>query len=317
MTGPAPQIAVVVATKDREGLLRKLLDSLEAQTIGRDAFEVVVVDDGATDGTAALLAERERAGALGLRVLRHDSSVGPSQARDRGWRAARAPLVAFTDDDCEADPGWLRALVDAQARTPGAVVMGRTDPDPADAHRISPFTRQIQIHRAGPPYETCNILYPRSLLERLDGFDLTYPKPGGEDTDLGWRAAQAGAPVVYAPEALVFHAVVQLGPVGKLRFPLRWTDTIPVFKRHPGLRAAQLHRGVFWSPIHEHLLLAVLAALLPRRAWPLALLLAAPYLRRLTWRRSGPLLAPYLLLHDLIEVYAVLRGALRARVLVL
>lgn len=312
MTDSPPQLAVVVATKNREPLLRELLDSLEAQT--SDAFEVVVVDDGATDGTPALLEERAQGGPLRLRVLTHPASVGPAKARDAGWRAATAPLVAFTDDDCVASPGWVQGLIDAERRTPGAVVMGRTDPDPRG--RITPFTRQISIQRAGPPYETCNILYPRELLERLDGFDLSYPKPGGEDTDLGWRAAQAGAPVVYAPEALVHHAVVQLGPVGAVRFPLRWTDTIPVFKRHPELRRVQLHRGVFWSPVHERLLAAILALLLPRRAWPLALLLAAPYVKRLTIRKTGPLLAPFVLATDLVELYAVLRGALRARVLV-
>ena len=62
---------------------------------------------------------------------------------------------------------------------------------------------------------------------------------------------------------------------------------------------------------------AILAALaLPRRAWPLSLLLALPYLRRLAWRRSGPLLAPFLFLHDAVEVAGILRGAIGARVFV-
>lgn len=315
MPGPEPQIAVVLATKDRADLLAALLASLRGQTVGTEAFEVVVVDDGATDHTAQVL-DAERGRGLQLQVLRHDASVGPARARDAGWRAARAPLIAFTDDDCRATPGWLEGFLRCAREHPGAVVMGRTDPPPEERGRISPFTRHIDIARAGPPYETCNILYPRDLLERLGGFDLSYPRPGGEDTDLGWRAEEAGAPCVYAPEAHTHHVVVDLGPVGRLRFGLRWETTIPVFARHPGLRRAQLHRGVFWSPVHEQLVAALLAVLLPRRLRPLSLVLAAPYLRRLVWRRTGPLLAPYIAACDLVELYAVVRGAVRARVLV-
>ena len=115
--------------------------------------------------------------------------------------------------------------------------------------------------------------------------------------------------------------MIRAGALANLRFPLRWEHTIPVFARHPGLRRAQLHRGIFWSPVHEQMLgffagLA-LTVLAPPKARPLALVLAAPYLKRLMWRRSGPVLAPYLLAYDLVETYAVIRGALRARVLVL
>jgi hypothetical protein len=91
---------------------------------------------------------------------------------------------------------------------------------------------------------------------------------------------------------------------------MKWRAAAPLFKRHPELRKVQLHRGIFWSPTHEHLLRALLAAALPRRLWPLSLWLAFPYLRRLAWRRSGPLLAPYILVYDLVETAAVVRGAI-------
>lgn len=302
-------ISVVVATRNRADLLDRMLAGIAAQTV--TDFEVVVVDDASTDATAAVL-ERWADGALALRTLRHPEPHGPATGRDEGWRAASGDLIAFTDDDCVPTPGWLAGLAAAEQGTPGAVVMGPTRPEPGA--RQSPFTRTMLVERAGPPFETCNILYPRELLERLDGFDRSFPLPVAEDTDLGWRAVRSGAPLVYAPDALVHHAVHRLGPLGALKAATRWHAAAPLFRRHPDLRRVQLHRGVFWGPPHEWLLRALLALLLPRRLWPLSLWLAFPYLRRLTWRRSGPLLAPYIVVHDVVEMAAVARGALRERV---
>jgi len=304
----SPSVTVVVATKDRADLLARLLDSLEAQTLER-RLEVVVVDDGSSDHTQDLLAAR--AARLDLRVERNATPIGAGGARDRGWRLGRAPLVAFTDDDCVATPGWLAELLRAADAAPGAVVMGRTLPEPGA--RRSPFTRTVVVEGAGPPYETCNILYPRELLEQLDGFDPEFWSCG-EDTDLGWRAVRSGAPLVYAPEALVHHAVHRVGVAGAVRVAARWAGLTKLFAHHPDLRREALHRGVFWSPVHEQMLLAGIALALPRRLWPLSLLLALPYLRRLAWRRSGPVLAPFILLTDVVEMAAVLRGAVRERV---
>ena len=300
------EVSVVVATRDRAELLRKLLAGLERQTVGAGAFEVVIVDDGSTDGTPEVLDGYDSR--LRLRRLANDRAAGPATARDMGWRAAQGELIVFTDDDCVPTPRWLEELVAVARATPGAVVMGRTTPDPAG--RQSPFTRSLLVERAGPPFQTCNIAYPRELLERLDGFDRRYPLPVAEDTDLGWRATRSGAPVLFAADALVHHAVLDLGPIGALRVATKWRAAAPLFRRHPDLRRVQLHRGIFWSPTHEHLVRALVAVLLPRRLWPLSLWLAYPYLRRLVWRRSGPLLAPYILLHDVVETAAVVRGAL-------
>jgi glycosyltransferase involved in cell wall biosynthesis len=302
-------ISVVVATRNRAQMLERMLAGLAEQTISD--FEVVVVDDASTDSTPEVL-ERWSDGRLKLRTLRHAESHGPATGRDEGWRAAEGDLIAFTDDDCVPTPVWLEALVAAERSTAGAIVMGPTRPEPGQPQ--SPFTRTMLVERAGPPFETCNILYPRALLERLDGFDRSFPLPVAEDTDLGWRAVKSGAPLVYAPDALVHHAVHRLGPVGSLKAAMRWHAAAPLFRRHPDLRRVQLHRGVFWGPHHEWLLRAVLALVLPRRLWPLSLWLAFPYLRRLVWRRTGPLLAPYIVVYDLVEMTAVARGAVRERV---
>ena len=142
------------------------------------------------------------------RVLRQERSRGPATARNAGWRAAAAPLVAFTDDDCRPEPGWLEAGLRAHRAAPGALVQGRTRPEPADEHLLDhPRARSIRVERLGPFFETCNVFYPRRCSSALGGFDETIPTAGSEDTDLALRAFELGARAVFAPEALVNHAV--------------------------------------------------------------------------------------------------------------
>ena len=321
MSEGAPTVSVVVATRNRAERLGDLLESLRDQTLPAGSFEVVVVDDASTDHTSEVV-ERERLlGVLCLRSLRRSERAGPATARNQGWRAAQAPLVAFTDDDCVPAPDWLSAGQSAAARDPEAFVQGRTDPMAAELLHLGPFARTLEIHDLGPHYETCNVLYPRWMLEALGGFEESFPDPGGEDADLGWRAIGAGYTAVFAEEAQVFHAVNELGPLGKLRVAARWTGAMQAYARHSPLRRASLTYGVFWKGSHYLLVRALLGLLLQRRTPLLAAWLWRPYLLHLRDRGrvegGGMPLAPYYLLHDLVELVAVLRGAVRYRVPIL
>ena len=315
-------MSVVVATRDRVGRLRKLLDSLAEQTF--DDFEVIVVDDGSVRGTPELMRryrEGEVEGDLSLRDVRREVPGGPSAARNDGWPLAQAPLVAFVDDDCVATPGWLEALLAAAHAAPGAVVQGRTIPDPREESKLGPHSRSLWVEEPGPYYQAANILYPKALLEELGGFDAEAFPYVGEDTDLAWRALAAGAAIEWAPDALVHHAVTELGRVGALRMAARWTPSIRLFARHPELREAHLTYGLFWKGSHYLLVRFLLAILLRRRSRWLALWLGAPYVRNLIDRGAhqggGPGAAPSYLLQDLVELAAVTRGAVRYRTPVL
>ncbi|MEA2496052.1 MAG: hypothetical protein QOJ29_3963, partial [Thermoleophilaceae bacterium] len=136
----------------------------------------------------------------------------------------------------------------------------------------------------------------------------------GEDTDLGWRAVEAGAEVHFATDALIYHAIVPVGPLARLRGTARWTDTVRNYRTHPQMPKV---KGVFWRYNHWELFRFLVALALPRRLGPVRLFLAAPYVKHLTDRRTGPLLAPYLLALDAAEVLAIVRGAIRYRVFVL
>jgi len=298
---PDVPVAVVIPTRGRPERLRALLRALA----GQGADEVIVVLDGPDPAAESVLAEARRG--LPVRVQRHPVPRGPAAARNTGWRAATAPLIAFTDDDCVPAPGWLSALRAA----PGDIVCGRVAPHPDELGSLGPFSRTLSVEGAGPWFQTANIRYPRALLERLGGFDEGFPHPAGEDTDLGWRAREAGAVGVFAPEALVWHAVHPLGVRASVRGAARWASAVRVVKRHPGVRRHLPHR-YFWKPSHEKLLLAAAGAVLARPTRGLSLAAAFPYLRL----RRGRALPGHLAV-DAAEVVAMVRGSVRARTLLL
>ncbi len=316
-----PEISVVVATHNRSRRLERLLTGLRAQSLDADRFEVVVVDDGSADDTADVLA---RAGAEwpAMTVITRARAAGPATAREEGWRAATGGVIAFTDDDCVPDPRWLEQGLTAIGENSGTFVQGRTEPDPTELDEMGPFSRTIEVAALHPAFNTCNIFYPRALLEQVGGFDdeAFDGAPGGEDCDLAWRAIATGARPVFEPDALVHHAVDRVGPLGMLRVAARWTTPMLAYARHPELRR-DFVGGIFWKRTHYWLARTVLGLLLPARLAPLRNWLMYPYLRNI-WARGrvlggGPLLAPWYVLLDLVETLAVARAALRYRRLML
>jgi hypothetical protein len=153
----------------------------------------------------------------------------------------------------------------------------------------------------------------------VGGFDERYPAPAGEDGDLGWRAVEAGGTAIFAPEALVHHAVHAGTPMSALRGAMMASHGVQSYKRNPRLRSALAH-GVFYDRSHPLLLQACYATWLARRQ-PAALALCAPYLMnvRARCRASGAKLsdAPFFVLYDAVQIGATVHGAFRHRLPVL
>jgi GT2 family glycosyltransferase len=320
----SPSVSVVIPSHGRALRLRWLLNALEEQTLDPDRFEVIVVHD--YEGQDATLIDDHPLSATGrLRQLRIRPGTGrPSTQRNMGWRDAKAPLVAFIDDDCRPDARWLEELLGASGAEPDAIVQGTTRPDPFElASLAGPHARTLWVT---PPHEfaqTCNIGYPVALLARVEGFDEDLPAPAGEDTDLAIRARATGARLVPAADALVFHAVEAYSLPAALRLNLKWRHLAFVIKRHPQLRRHFTQR-VFWRRTHRDVLLLMLGLSLASRL-PAALFLGAPWVyARLTrrGRHKGALVASVIelpggLLVDLAEVTTMCWGSARYRTLVL
>ena len=314
-----PRVSVVIATYQRASLLPRLVRALEAQTL-TDPFEVIFVDDGSTDGTPQVLEDLASRSAIPITVLGDGRNRRQAAARNIGWRAARAPIVAFTDDDCVPTPQWLASGIAALGSHARAVV-GRVIPDPQQEDLRGPFSRTISVLDESF-FETCNTFYRRADLETAGGFDEAFTSHGGEDTDLGWRIRKSGIEAVFAPEALVYHDVKPSDLQAAVREALRWTGIPRVIRIHPEGRS-YLVAGLFWKPSHPLALAAVAGALLaPRSRFALGLILPWLWYRlRVAPLAPGPrrriAVLPGALVIDLAEVTAMARGSIKHRTFVL
>lgn len=241
-----PGVCVVVATYQRAHLLPPLVAALRAQT--HPDLDVVVVDNGSSDGTGQVLAELT-AGDDRIRVLRIDDNRGPARARNLGWRSSDRPWVAFTDDDCRPDPDWAARLVATAVDTGAGIVQGTTIPPAEDWEGASRFDRSQEIRSFDRRYQTCNLLVARDLLERLDGFNETFRIAMGEDTDLGLRAEAIGTRTAFAADARVVHLVVRRGYLGYLKDRWRWADIVALVRENPDARQT-FTLGYFAGEMH-------------------------------------------------------------------
>lgn len=325
MVTPVPRVSVVCSTYKRAALLPRLAGALAQQTLPAEQFEVVIVDNGSPDHTGEVLRRLADEVPYRLHVLRHERNRGAAGGRNTGWRRASAPVVAFTDDDCIPTQEWLEEGLRAlEGSGPGTFAVGRTRPDPgAEAMLLRPFSRSMSV--AEPKFfETCNIFYRREDLEVAGGFDESFGI-GGEDTDLALRLLDAGRTAVWAPAALVHHAVRPPSFRANLREAGRWVDLPRVLRRHPERRSVLLHRRWFWKRTHPPTLVALVGLALAatrRSAAPLAL--GSWWLaHRLVVEPACPgprrrvLALPGTFLIDAVEVATMVRGSCRHRTLLL
>jgi glycosyltransferase involved in cell wall biosynthesis len=209
VTAAAPRVAVIVATRNRPDALRVCLTHLAAQTLPREEFEVIVVDDGSDpplDGVVAPFAGRTN-----LRVVRQHPQ-GPAAARNAGIAATRAPVLAFTDDDCRPAPDWLEHLLPHFDAGVDLMVGGRVSN--ALHHNVSSATSQLihdlayEHHNEGAGasfFATNNVAASAAGLVRIGGFDPRF-RYAAEDRDLCARWHEEGLPLVFDPAAHVQHA---------------------------------------------------------------------------------------------------------------
>jgi len=320
--GKPIRASVVVATRDRAPLVERLLEALEQQTVARQEFEVVVVDDGSKDATREMLARVDRQADGPFQALRCAESKGPAAARNLGVRSARGSIVAFTDDDCVPERRWLEEALGAFADGVG-VVQGTTRAQSGAAGYGVPFSRTMEVGEEDGHYPTCNIFYRREALERVGGFDESFRFACGEDTDLAWRVKAAGYASRFCREAVVIHDVRPPSFGLFLRERRRFADQILLVKRHPHLRRFY-YRRYFYQRSHVHAIAALgLMGVAAVGFWPAAGLLPVVWLDRFrhtrfagAWRRRA-LLAGELLLADFWELFVFCYASLRYRALLI
>src|SRR5262249_26996329 len=184
----APRVSVVVCSYNGEATLGQCLRSLLA--LDYPDYEVIVVDDGSTDDTRAVLTRFPR-----VRVV-HQPNRGLGVARNVGLREATGTVVAYTDSDCFADPDWLTHLVYQLQRCWAAAVGGpNLTPDDgwlAACVAASPGqpTHVLESDQVAEHIPGCNMAFRRKALEAINGFDPCY-HTAGDDVELCWRLPPA------------------------------------------------------------------------------------------------------------------------------
>ncbi len=221
-----PLISVVIVNWNRRDLLRACLDSLAAQTF--TDFEIIVVDNGSEDGSAAMVREMSQEFPRPIHLIENRENRGFCAANNQAFSVSQSEYIALLNNDAEADPGWLQAMLDTIQIKPdvGETDIGMVaskilvweDPRIIDkcGHLIYPdgqnrgrghgqvdqgqFNRQEEV--LWP--DGCAALYRRAMLDEVGGFDEEF-FAYADDAELGLRARIAGWTCLYAPGAVVKH----------------------------------------------------------------------------------------------------------------
>jgi GT2 family glycosyltransferase len=197
-----PHVSVVVCTHNGSATLRECLEGLDE--LDYPGYEVIVVDDGSTDSSAAIASEYD------CRLIRTENR-GLSSARNTGLAVASGEIVAYIDDDARPDRDWLKYLAHTFMTTSHAGVGG---PNLAFAED-GLIARCVANAPGGPTHVLlsdqeaehipgCNMAFRRQALEQVGGFDAQF-HAAGDDVDICWRLRERGLTLGFSPAAVVWH----------------------------------------------------------------------------------------------------------------
>lgn len=206
----SPFFSIIIPTYERPAQLTTCLRALAHLDYPPDRFEAIVVNDG---GSSTVLESvvGQFTGQLDVRLFGQKNS-GPAGARNFGATHARGEFLAFTDDDCAPQPGWLRALASRLARTPDRLVGGRT----LNSLKLNPYTETSQMiievvykHFNADPddarfFASNNFALSAARFSEMEGFNQSFRT--SEDREFCDRWLARNLFMTYAPEAVLYHA---------------------------------------------------------------------------------------------------------------
>ena len=228
----ATPFSVVIPVYNGADTLPECLQALRAQTLPADWYEIIVVDDGSTDGSAGV------ARGFGVRVI-SQPNAGPAAARNRGAAAAQGDILLFTDADCVPALDWAERMTAAFAEpdVAGAKGVYRT-------HQQELVARFVQVEYEDRydrmrPLETIDFVdtysagYRRDVFLASGGFDTSFPTASVEDQEFSFRLAKAGHRLIFVPDAQVFHTHDRaLGEYARRKFWIGYWK-VRVMRDHP------------------------------------------------------------------------------------
>ncbi len=190
--------SIVVSTYNRLPYLKNCLASL--LDLDFYNYEIIVIDDGSTDGTGEYLdgLKEER-----IKVFHNERNLGLSLGRDKGIELSRYDIIAFTDDDCQADRFWLSRLTERFADDRVGLAIGQVFYRAQNYRGYFP-ERLVSNPQAKWPMG-CNIAYRKKVFSQVGNFDPAYFFYNNEDSEMAIRAISGGWSFYRVPEAIIYH----------------------------------------------------------------------------------------------------------------
>lgn len=197
-------VSIIIPTYNGARRIGKCIQALTAQS-SLNLVEILVIDDGSEDDTAAVVAKHP-----GVRVI-SQRNAGPAAARNRGALEAQGNILLFTDDDCVPTPNWLNAMLapfqdDAVVGVKGvylthqkAITARFVQLEYEDKYRLMSTQANIDF------IDTYSAGYRRERFLEMKGYDTSFPVACAEDIELSYRMSALGWKMRFVPEAVVYH----------------------------------------------------------------------------------------------------------------
>ncbi len=204
-----PFFSIIIPTYNRPERLENCLNAIAKLDYPGDRFEVIVVDDGSKTPLDEVVAPLQNQ--IQIKLLRQENA-GPAAARNRGVEEAQGEFLAFTDDDCQPLPNWLKEFASALNTDPTAMIGGKTLNALADnsfstaSQKLIDYLYEYYNPAKGKKafFASNNIAMPKSGFSSLGGFDVSFPLAAAEDRDFCDRWNES-YPMVYHPQAQINH----------------------------------------------------------------------------------------------------------------
>ncbi len=271
MTNSPPlEISVIIPTVNRREVLRRVLEALAGQTYPRSQYEIIVVDDGSSDGTREMVDTLARERMPNLRYARQvPGKRGPAAANNLGIGAARGECILFLNDDVVADPRLIEEHMKLHRASGDIIVQGRV----VNTASLEDLGRRHAGYSGGYTdlsfgyFTTWNCSIGKALLVRAGLFDEEFVELCWEDVELGYRLRALGVRQRRNRAALGYHFKPEftlngLGGVRRKSINMGKNAMI-YYRKHPRLDV-KISTQSFWLPMGVHSLLRLALRLIGR-----------------------------------------------------
>ncbi|MBF0206069.1 MAG: glycosyltransferase family 2 protein [Oligoflexia bacterium] len=224
-----PLLSVVIPAFNRSQLLLKTLLSFAEQTLSRELFEIIVVDDGSSENLKVIVDEASSITSISIRYF-YQTNQGPGAARNRGAQEAYGSFIALIDSDVIPSKDWLRNGLNEFKSSPHSVAAIEGKTIVPDKEKITPFTHQTENLKGGR-FPTCNLFIRKSLCN----FHPQYTSNFREDSDLAFWLLSHGHQIPFKENLIVYHPVLSGTWKTPYKLALRYEFDCLLKKRFPSL----------------------------------------------------------------------------------